>query len=116
MVVTVTATCIIPSLLLDRDFLRDIYNLDGHRVSKIIYDTIIILMVILAMEDYPPSPAGPGVILLFPGFCVALVELYSNLVGTKITKRNSLMWEDLYNRLLLWFNRRLGIKRERMKR
>ena len=74
--------------------MRDIYNLDGHRVSKIIYGTIIILVVILAMEDHPPSPLGTVVTILFSGLGVALAELYSDFIGTKIDKRSSLTWED----------------------
>ena len=74
--------------------MRDIYNLDGHRVSKIIYGTIIILVVILAMEDHPPSHAGTVVTLLFSGLGVALAELYSDFIGTKINKRSALTWEE----------------------
>lgn len=74
--------------------MRDIYNLDGHRVSKIIYGTIIILVVILAMEDHPPSHLGTVVTILFTGVGVALAELYSDVIGTKINKKSSLTWEE----------------------
>jgi len=74
--------------------MQDIYSLDGHRVSKIVYGTIIILVVILAMEDHPPSPAGTVVTLLFSGLGVALAELYSDFIGTKINKKSALSWEE----------------------
>ncbi len=74
--------------------MRDIYNLNGHRVSKIIYGTIIILVVILAIEDHPPSPFGTIITILFSGLGVALAELYSDFIGARIKNQSSLTWED----------------------
>lgn len=69
-------------------------NVDGHRVSKIIYGSIIILVVILAMEDHPPSAAGTVATVLFAGLGVALAELYSDFIGTRIRERRGLTWNE----------------------
>ena len=68
--------------------------IDGHRVSKIIYGTIIVLVVIIAMEDHPPSPAGTVATVLFSGLGVALAEVYSEFIGTRINQRRSLTWSE----------------------
>ena len=74
--------------------MRDIYKLDGHRVAKIIYGSIIILVVLLAMEDHPPSPTGTIATVLFTGLGVALAELYSDFIGTRIRERRLLTWAE----------------------
>ncbi len=67
---------------------------NGHHVAKVIYGTIIILVVILAMEDHPPSTIGTVVTVLFAGFGVALAELYSDMIGTRIEKKRHLTWGE----------------------
>ena len=69
-------------------------SLDGHRVAKIIYGSIIILVVLLAMEDHPPSPMAAIGTVLFTGLGVALAELYSDFIGTRIRERRLLTWAE----------------------
>jgi hypothetical protein len=71
-----------------------IKDLDGHRVAKIIYGSIIILVVLLAMEDHPPTPAAAIGTVLFTGLGVALAELYSDFIGTRIRERRILTWAE----------------------
>lgn len=75
-----------------REKLRE--SLDGHRVAKIIYGSIIILVVLLAMEDHPPSISGVIGTVLFTGLGVALAELYSDFIGTRIRERRKLTWAE----------------------
>lgn len=66
------------------------HRLKRFNVAKVIYGTIIILVVILAMEDHPPSPAGVVGTILFSAFGVALAELYSDFIGTRIREQRAL--------------------------
>ena len=68
--------------------------LNGHHVAKIIYGTIIILVVDLAMEDHPPSPGGVVVTILFAGLGVALADLYSEIIGMRIREKRNLTWNE----------------------
>jgi hypothetical protein len=65
-------------------------NINGHKVSKTIYGTIIILVVIVTMEEHPPSPAGTAATVILTGLGVALAEFFSDLIGKSIEERHSL--------------------------
>jgi hypothetical protein len=65
-------------------------NINGHRVSKTIYGTIIILVVILAMEDHPPSVAGTFFTVILTGLGVAVAEWYSDYIGKTIGEHHIL--------------------------
>ena len=65
-------------------------NINGHRVSKTIYGTIIILVVILAMEDHPPSIAGTFATVIMTGLGVAIAEWYSDYIGKTIEEHHIL--------------------------
>ena len=65
-------------------------QLDGHRVSKIIYGTIIVLVVIVTLEDHPPEPWGAIASVLGASIAVALAEFYSELIGKRINKKRRL--------------------------
>lgn len=65
-------------------------NINGHRVSKTIYGTIIILVVILAMEDHPPSIPGTFATVIMTGLGVAIAEWYSDYIGKTIEEHHIL--------------------------
>ena len=71
---------------------RIVENIDGHRVAKTVYGTIIILVVIVTMEEHPPSPLGTVATIIMTGLGVALAELYSDIIGTRIKERATLDW------------------------
>ena len=66
---------------------RIIENIDGHRVAKTIYGTIIILVVIVTMQDHPPSAIGTVATIIMTGLGVALAEIYSDFIGISIKER-----------------------------
>lgn len=72
----------------------DITKIDGHRVSKIIYGTIMVLVVLLAMEEHPPSAGGSLALVVLTGIGVALAEFYSDYIGTSIKERKTLTIGD----------------------
>jgi hypothetical protein len=65
-------------------------KLDGHRVAKIIYGTIIVLVVIVTLEDHPPEPWGAIASVLGASVAVALAEFYSELIGKRINEKRRL--------------------------
>lgn len=65
-------------------------NIDGHRVAKTIYGTIIILVVVVTLEDHPPSIAGTVATIILTGLGVALAEWYSDFIGRTITEKHML--------------------------
>lgn len=77
--------------------MRDLAKIDGHRVSKIIYGTIMVLVVLLAMEDHPPSAAGSLAIVVMTGIGVALAEFYSDFIGTSIKEKHLLTTQERRN-------------------
>ena len=73
------------------------HRLKRFNVAKVIYGTIIILVVILAMEDHPPSPSGAVATILFSAFGVALAELYSDYIGTRIREKRDLSRAEVFH-------------------
>ncbi len=70
---------------------KDIFEkLDGHRVAKIIYGTIIVLVVIVTLEDHPPAPRVAIASVLGASIAVALAEFYSELIGKRIHEKRRL--------------------------
>jgi hypothetical protein len=67
---------------------------DGHRVAKIIYGTIIVLVVIVTLEDHPPSPTVAIGSVLGASIAVALAEFYSELIGKRIHEKRRLSTAD----------------------
>jgi len=65
-------------------------KLDGHRVAKVIYGTIIVLVVIVTLEDHPPTPRVAIASVLGASVAVALAEFYSELMGKRIHERRML--------------------------
>lgn len=65
-------------------------NINGHRVAKTIYGTIIILVVVVAMEDHPPTIAGAIATVIMTGLGVAVAEWYSDFIGKTIDEHHML--------------------------
>ena len=65
-------------------------HLDSHRVSRVIYGTVIGLALVTALEVHPPTAAQTTALLLSTAVAVALAELYSDMVGTRIRLRRAL--------------------------
>jgi hypothetical protein len=65
-------------------------NISGHRVAKTIYGTIIILVVIVSIEDHPPTIAGTVATVIMTGLGVAVAEWYSDYIGKTIDEHHML--------------------------
>ncbi len=70
---------------------------DAHKVSKIVYGTIIVLAVIVAMDDpaHPPSLKGAVGTVLLSAFAVALAEFYSDFIAFRIRKKRLLTRDEI---------------------
>jgi hypothetical protein len=62
-------------------------HLGSRQVSRVIYGAIVGLALIVALEDYPPSPGVVVATLLGTAVAVGLAELYSDFVGTQTRTR-----------------------------
>jgi hypothetical protein len=69
---------------------RIVKNIDGHRVAKTIYGTIIILVVMVTLQEHPPSPLGTMATVVLTGLGVALAEFYSDFIGISIKEQHLL--------------------------
>lgn len=67
-----------------------IKNISGHRVAKTIYGTIIILVVIVSIEDHPPTIVGTVATVIMTGLGVAMAEWYSDFIGKTIEDHHML--------------------------
>jgi hypothetical protein len=56
----------------------------------VIYGSIVGLALVVALEPHPPTAAAVGAILVTTAIAVALAELYSDVVGTRIRIRGPL--------------------------
>jgi hypothetical protein len=56
----------------------------------VIYGAIVGLALVVALEPHPPQAAAVGAILVTTAVAVALAELYSDVVGTRIRLRGPL--------------------------
>ena len=55
-----------------------------------IYGAIVGLALVVALESHPPSAAAVGAVIVTTAIAVALAELYSDVVGTRIRLRGPL--------------------------
>ena len=55
-----------------------------------IYGAIVGLALVVALESHPPPAAAVGAIIVTTAIAVALAELYSDVVGTRIRLRGPL--------------------------
>ena len=65
-------------------------HLSSDQVARVIYGAIVGLALVVALEPHPPSAATMGAILVTTAIAVALAELYSDVVGTRIRIRGPL--------------------------
>lgn len=72
-------------------------RLDGHRSAKIIYGTIIVLVVIVTFEGHPPTPKVAIGSVLGASIAVALAEFYSELIGKRIHEKRNLTRDDIHD-------------------
>jgi hypothetical protein len=66
----------------DPGFIRA--HLGSEHVARVIYGAIVGLALVVALEPHPPPAATVAVILVTTAIAVALAELYSNVVGTRL--------------------------------
>jgi hypothetical protein len=59
-------------------------HLSSDQVARVIYGAIVGLALVVALEPHPPPAATVVAILLTTAVAVALAELYSDVVGTRI--------------------------------
>jgi hypothetical protein len=65
-------------------------HLSSEQVARVIYGAIVGLALVVALEPHPPAAATMAAILLTTAIAVALAELYSDVVGTRIRLRGPL--------------------------
>jgi hypothetical protein len=66
-------------------------HLDSRQVSRVIYGAVVGLALVVALESHPPPADTVAAILLSTAVAVALAELYSDLLGTTIRLRRSVV-------------------------
>lgn len=71
-------------------------RLDGHRAAKVIYGTIIVLVVIVTLEDHPPGALAAIGSVLGAGVAVAIAEFYSELIGLRIHEKRRLTRTEIH--------------------
>jgi hypothetical protein len=59
-------------------------HLGSVHVARVIYGSIVGLALVVPLEPHPPAAATVVVILVTTAVAVALAELYSNVVGTRL--------------------------------
>src|SRR5829696_8590404 len=66
-----------------------IAHLDSQQVSRVVYGAIVGLALVAALEAHPPEPAAVAAFLASTAFAVALAELYSELLGSRVRSRGA---------------------------
>jgi hypothetical protein len=62
-------------------------HLDSEQVTRVIYGAIVGLALVVALEPHPPAAGTMAAIIVTTAVAVALAELYSEVVGTRIRIR-----------------------------
>jgi hypothetical protein len=62
-------------------------HLGSEQVSRVIYGAVVGLAFVAALEAHPPEPAVMAGLLLTTALAVALAELYSDFLGTRVRLR-----------------------------
>jgi len=65
-------------------------HLRSEQVARVIYGSIVGLALVVALEAHPPTAAAVSAILVTTAIAVALAELYSDVVATRIRIRGPL--------------------------
>jgi VIT1/CCC1 family predicted Fe2+/Mn2+ transporter len=65
-------------------------HLRSEQVARVIYGAIVGLALVVALEPHPPAAGTMTAILVSTAIAVALAELYSNVIATRIRVRGPL--------------------------
>jgi hypothetical protein len=65
-------------------------HLRSDQIARVIYGAIVGLALVVAIEPHPPAAAAVAAILVTTAIAVALAELYSDVVATRIRLRGPL--------------------------
>ena len=66
----------------------------GERARHAVYDLVVLLSVIVALQTGPTSPHRVGIYLVLTLMGVALAELYAAFIGATLTQRRTLTREE----------------------
>jgi hypothetical protein len=72
-------------------------RLNKHQIAKVIYGSILTLVVILTLEEGAAEGIKNGIMMLLTTFAIMLAELYSDVIGSMIESKRSLTqaeWQD----------------------
>jgi VIT1/CCC1 family predicted Fe2+/Mn2+ transporter len=64
-------------------------HLGSRQVGRVVYGSIIGLALVVALESHPPKPSVMAVWLAGTALAVGLAEVYSEIVGTETSTRQS---------------------------
>jgi VIT1/CCC1 family predicted Fe2+/Mn2+ transporter len=64
-------------------------HLDSRQVSRVVYGSVVGLALVVALEVHPPTAGQVAALLASTALAVALAELYSEVLGTRIRLRRS---------------------------
>jgi VIT1/CCC1 family predicted Fe2+/Mn2+ transporter len=64
-------------------------------VSKLLYGSIIVLALEVALEDHPPAPRDMVASVVGTALAVTLAELYSDVIGLEIGRRRRVQRDEL---------------------
>lgn len=59
----------------------------SHQVARVVYGAIIGMALVVALQQHPPGPGVVAGTLVATAVAVALAELYSDVVGSRIMHR-----------------------------
>jgi hypothetical protein len=59
----------------------------SHQVARVVYGAIIGMALVVSLQQHPPAAGVVAGSLLATAFAVALAELYSDVVGSRIMHR-----------------------------
>lgn len=69
-------------------------SLDALFISRSVYGLVNVLVILLIMEDHPPTALEGAVTLFGAAFAIALVEAYAELVGETIGHQRGLTADE----------------------
>jgi hypothetical protein len=72
---------------LRRTRLRIERHLSTRHVARVVYGSIIVLALIVALQDHPPAAPAVLALTLSTAVAVAVAELYSDVLGTEVRTR-----------------------------
>ena len=69
-------------------------RLNREQIAKVIYGSILILVVVLALEEEHFVGVKNSVLVLFTAFAIMLAELYSDVISSMIENKRNLSLEE----------------------